>query len=142
MGRLIALFVALFVVAASAQTPTDITKVGGLPVSQVIVTPVLVATLSNSAQTVQATGPKKLDWIDCANTNATLAYVQVFDVAGSVTVGTTAPKISIPMYPSPAPNRLAAMGLTFSNAIKVAATTTSTGSTAPGTALVCNFGWW
>jgi hypothetical protein len=34
------------------------------------------------------------------------------------------------------------LAMVFANAIKVAATTTATGSTAPTNALVCNFGYW
>ena len=58
--------------------------------------------------------------------------------AGAVTVGSTTPKWSIGI-PATAAANLARVGLAFANGIQVAATTTATGSTAPGTALDCNF---
>jgi len=98
--------------------------------------PSLQTALSNTA--VQLKGaPGVLQWGSCYNPNASIAYVQVFD-ATSVTVGTTTPTEALPVpattvasLPFPAQ---------FFNAIKVAATTTATGGTAPGSALVCNFG--
>lgn len=70
------------------------------------------------------------------NPNASAVYIQVFDVAsGSVTLGTTAPTYVISLPASAAANVEFALGITHSTAITLAATTTATGSTAPGTAL-------
>ena len=75
------------------------------------------------------------------NPNATVAYVQLFDAAvASVTLGTTTPKLTLPVpatsalvLPQSAEGKAA-----FYTAISTAATTTPTGSTAPGTGLVTN----
>jgi hypothetical protein len=77
----------------------------------------------------------------CFNPNASVAFVQLFDLAtGSVTLGTTAPKLS---YGIPATSAsgftVSLVGTQFSTAISAAATTTSNGSTAPGSGLNCNF---
>jgi len=76
------------------------------------------------------------------NPNSSVAYVQIFDVAtaGAVTLGATAPKWSIGIPANGAAN-LSGLGLTCANGIQVAATTTATGSTAPSSALDCNFGY-
>lgn len=140
MVRLVALFLVLFTVAAAAQQPLNITQVNGQSISQVIVTPVLANSLSTTVVTVKSTAAK-LDLWHCYNPNSSPVYLQVFDIAGSPTLGSTTPKQSFGI-PANQDSGLAAMGLTFSNAIKVAATTTATGSTAPTTAINCNFGWW
>jgi hypothetical protein len=70
------------------------------------------------------------------NTNASAVYIQVFDVASaSVTLGSTAPTYVIPLPASAAANIEFTNGITHATAITLAATTTATGSTAPGTAL-------
>jgi hypothetical protein len=70
------------------------------------------------------------------NPNSTVIYIQVFDVAsGSITVGTTAPTYVIPIPPLSAANVEFTQGIAHATAINIAATTTPTGSTAPGTAL-------
>lgn len=69
------------------------------------------------------------------NPNATVAYIQVFDVAGAVTLGTTRPNLVIPVPPTSGANIEFGKGIAFANAIKIAATTTDSGSTAPGTGL-------
>jgi len=75
----------------------------------------------------------------CLNPNANAAYVQIFDTAGAVTLGSTVPVLSLGLPASDGGNLEWGMGIHFANAIKVAATTTATGSTAPGTAVDCNF---
>lgn len=75
------------------------------------------------------------------NLNSAPAYIQVFDTTGAVTLGTTTPTFVIPV---PA-NSTAANGVGFilpldvginiANGIKVAATTTATGSTTVSTGL-------
>jgi hypothetical protein len=71
------------------------------------------------------------------NPNASVEYIQVWDVAsGSITVGTTAPTYVIPIPATTGANVEFSVGIAHATAINIAATTTPTGSTAPGTALV------
>lgn len=73
------------------------------------------------------------------NANASVAYVQIFNVAsGSVTLGTTAPTMSIGIPASGAANLELANGLKFGTAITIAVTTTRAGSTAPGSTVDIN----
>ncbi len=102
-------------------------------------TPVLANALSTTVLTVVST-PKVLSSYYCLNPNAATAYVQVFDTSGTVTLGTTVPKRSIGI-PAGAAANLAGLNEMYLNAIKAAATTTATGSTANNTALDCNFGY-
>lgn len=99
--------------------------------------PSLQAGLSTTVQTVVGSAAD-VEGYYCWNPNSSVAYVQLFDVSGSVTLGSTAPKWSIGIPPTSAAN-LAGLGLKFANAVKVASTTTATGSTANSTALDCNF---
>lgn len=70
------------------------------------------------------------------NPNASVAYIQVFDLAtGSVTLGTTAPDLVYGIPAGSAANLELANGVNMANAITLACTTTATGSTAPGTGL-------
>jgi hypothetical protein len=70
------------------------------------------------------------------NPNASVAYIQVFDVAsGSVTLGTTAPDLVFGIPASSAANLEITNGVNMGTAITLACTTTATGSTAPGTGL-------
>jgi hypothetical protein len=85
-----------------------------------------------------AAGQLTISYINATNPNTTLAYVQFFDAAtaGAVTVGTTAPAffVGVPAFgggvdtPQLVPYQ-------FRKGIVVAATTTPTGSTAPGSAI-------
>lgn len=77
----------------------------------------------------------------CYNPAAAVTYVQIFNVAtGSVTLGTTTPALSfgIPAGGGGVHEFVNGLG-GFSTAISVAATTTATGSSAPATAIDCNF---
>lgn len=93
--------------------------------------------LTTTVKTIKAT-KGTLQWGQCYNPSNATAYIQVFDVVGTVTLGTTVPKLSLPIA------TLTNMPITgpaqFFSAIKVAATTTAGGLTAPSTALDCNFG--
>lgn len=77
-------------------------------------------------------------WGSCYNPNASVEYIQVFDSAATVTVGTTAPTMAIPLAAS------TVTALPFPavmlNGLQLAATASATGSTAPAAPLVCNFG--
>lgn len=80
-----------------------------------------------------------LAWMQCYNPNASAAFVQAWDQTAAPTVGTTAPKISIGI-PATTVSPAIQLEATLFNKAWVAATTAATGGTAPGSALVCNFG--
>lgn len=70
------------------------------------------------------------------NPNATAAYIQVFNtLTGSVTLGTTPPFYVLSLPATAGGNLEIANGIKHDTALVVAATTTATGSTAPGTAV-------
>lgn len=95
--------------------------------------------LTNSAVAIKATGGTVGKTL-CYNPNATIAYVQLFNLAAaSVTVGTTSPLESVPIPPTLNGGFASPIGDLFSTAISAAATTTPTGGSAPSTALTCNF---
>jgi len=99
--------------------------------------PKVLSALTNTAVAVKAS-PGLLVSVDCDNANAALVYLQWYDTTGAVTVGTTAAK-----YTTTVPATVGARflpSINFYAGMKVAATTTSTGGTAPGTALNCSVG--
>lgn len=100
-------------------------------------TPVMITGLTNSAQTVIAAA-QVLDGLQIFNPSNATAYVQIYDTAGAVVVGTTTPVWSIGIAAG-ASVSMADVNLAFANAIKVAATTTATGSSAPSSSLQANF---
>jgi hypothetical protein len=70
------------------------------------------------------------------NPNATVAYLQVFDVASaSVTLGTTVPDMIFAIPAASAANIEITCGVNMATAITLACTTTATGLTAPTTGL-------
>lgn len=83
-------------------------------------------------------GPISLSYFNLSNPNSTLAYVQFFDAAATsaVTVGTTAPTFFVAV---PANGGVVdtspLVDYQFKKGIVVAATTTPTGNTAPGSAV-------
>lgn len=80
----------------------------------------------------------------CYNSNATVAFVQVFDVAtsGGVTLGTTTAKFTVPIPATSAYGvNFSLAGAQFLNGIQIATTTTDGGSTAPGAGLSCTESW-
>ncbi len=68
------------------------------------------------------------------NPNTAVAYLQVFDTAGAVTLGTTTPTFVIPIPAGGAANVEFANGIAVTSGIKIAATTTATGATTVSTA--------
>lgn len=91
---------------------------------------------------VDATGPQNIRFLTFLNTTAAVAYLQIFNLpAASVTIGTTAPKLSIGIPASaaiviPIPEgglNLAGSGLSLGG------TTTRAGLT--GASLDVNLGW-
>ena len=101
-------------------------------------TPVKSTALTNSAVTIKASAGT-LGGYHCYNPSVLVSYVQIYDNAGAITVGTTTPTLSFGLPASGGGNLELSNGLNFAAAIKVAASTTATGGTAPGTALECNF---
>jgi len=91
---------------------------------------------TTTVQTVKGTAAELGGYI-IYNPNASVAYVQLFDVASAttVTLGTTVPDMVIPLPAGAAANIEYANGVGFANGIKLACTTTGSGSTAPGTGL-------
>ena len=84
-------------------------------------TPFLANNLGTTVVTVKS-GAGELGAYHCVNPNTTLAYVQIFDTAGAVTLGTTVPVLSLGLPISDGGNLEWTMGIHFANAIKVAAT--------------------
>lgn len=73
------------------------------------------------------------------NPNASVCYVQFWNTAqGSVTVGTTAPVLTLGIPASSAANVQLAVGDAFSTAITIAATTARAGGTACGSNIDAN----
>lgn len=74
------------------------------------------------------------------NPNATVVHIQIWNVViGSITVGTTAPTYVLSIPATSSANLELTNGVNHSAEINVAATTTPTGSTAPGSAVVAAF---
>lgn len=121
--------------ANAINSPPPLGTTGGI-------TPLKLNALTNTAVAIKASGGQ-LFMLQCGNTNASEYYVQVYNVAaGSVTVGTTAPTLSIPIAATSTGGfALSLVGLQFGTAISAAWTTTATGGTAPGTAADCNVGY-
>jgi hypothetical protein len=71
------------------------------------------------------------------NPNASVAYLQVFDAATAttITLGTTVPDMIFAIPAASAANIEITCGVNMTNGVKLACTTTATGSTAPGTGL-------
>lgn len=97
--------------------------------------------LTTTVKIIKATGGN-LTLLSCLNPDAThVAYVQVFNVATatSVTLGTTVPKVSFGLAANV--TTTISMDLSMFNGIKIAATSTATGLTAPTTVVDCNVGY-
>jgi len=112
----------------TTQTPATS---GGLSVS-------FTGALSTTVTSVKSSAGQLYGWF-IGNPNASIAYVQIFNTAsGSVTLGTTAPIMSLMIPASGSANVEYNNGIAYGTAISIAATTTYNGSTAPGTGLVVN----
>lgn len=128
-GSLVAALALLTALPAAAQVAPG--NVGSWPF--------LANALTNTAVKVKGT-QGIVDTVSCANTNAAIGFIQMFDVASatSVTVGTTVPVFSLPVSPSIAFHASIPLGINFENGIKIAATTGIKNGTALGTALDCS----
>jgi hypothetical protein len=115
------------VVIASDQAPIQVTQVPGTAGGDSTYS----GSIGNTTTAVKASAGQVTGWA-LGNNNTTPSYLQVFDLAtGSVTLGVTAPKLSI-MLPSNGGSNLAPPdGIAFATAISVAVTTTRAGATAP-----------
>lgn len=106
--------------------------------------PKLLNALSTTLVQIGPAGARSLSLLQCYNPNSSQAYVQVFNaVSTNVTLGTTVPVLSIPIAGTSTGGWAMSLGAIgqFSTGLTVAATTTATGNSAPGTALDCNAGW-
>lgn len=121
-------------------TPAGDAAARAIYVNEGASTPILANALSTSVTTVVGSAARLMSYY-CSNPNTSKEYVQFFDISGAVTLGTSVPKWSIAVPPNDGAANLTRIDLNFANAIKVAATTTATGSSAPATALDCNFGY-
>ena len=95
-----------------------------------------------AVQALDNTGPQALRFVYIFNTTVAVAYLQIFNIAaGSVTLGTTAPTLSIGIPASAAAViPLPEGGLHMKgNALSCAGTTTRTGNTTAQ--LDVNIGW-
>lgn len=106
-------------------------------------TPSRLSGLSTTVTAIKSSAAGSLGMLVCGNPNASIIFIQVFDVAtaGGVTLGTTAPTLSFQVDASSTVGfALPINGMAFANGIQMAATTTATNNTAPGTAANCNAG--
>lgn len=128
---------------AASVNPTGVptNPLSVLPIPSVVGgwTPSIKAALSNTNSQVKS-GAGVLGGWHIYNPDAAVAYVQIFDTAtGSITVGTTVPKLSIGVPPEDSIDMDSEHGIIFNTAICVAATSDALGASAPGTPLDCNF---
>jgi len=94
-------------------------------------TNVATGTIGATKTAIKTSGGVVYGWY-IYNSNSTVAYVQFFNLASaSVTLGTTAPTMSIGIPPLAGANILNEAGIGFNTAITIAITTTRGGSTAP-----------
>jgi hypothetical protein len=94
--------------------------------------------LSSTKQAVNASAGNLYGY-HIYNPNASIVYVQLFNVASaSVTVGTTAPTAVLAIPPTGWADSPPSVPIAFGTALTIAATTTATGSTAPATAILAN----
>lgn len=101
-------------------------------------TPAFNAAVTTTVKTVKASAGTLGGWF-IYNPNSSVAYVQIFDISGAVTLGTSVPVLSLGIPATAGANVESPNGIQFANAIKFACTTTSTGLTAPSTGLETNF---
>jgi hypothetical protein len=90
--------------------------------------------------TVLSINPGRLGGYFVDNPNASQAYLQIFDAnsASSITLGTTAPKLSFGIPANGAANLSISDGIRFLNGIVIAVTTTRTGGTGPASTVDYN----
>lgn len=95
-------------------------------------------TIGNAATSIKGSAGQVYGWY-FYNANATVAYVQFYNVAsGSVTPGTTGPTFSIGIPATSGANVHFNSGILFGTAITIAITTTRSGGTSPGSTVDYN----
>ena len=99
-------------------------------------TPHFDGSVAGAVETING-APGLLFALEVQNSNATAAYLQLFDHA-SPTLGTTLPVQSFLIPASGAMDKVFPVPVSFTNAIKYAATTTATGAVGPVVGLVLN----
>lgn len=150
----VALMLGAFAGTASAQQPITVqnlqapgpqTKSGSTsttPASDQGWTPLVYGALTGLSTTDVKATAGFVGKVHCYNPNTSVAYVQVFNVVhGSVTLGTTVPTDIVAIAPSTTDGWIADYGAGVNlggSGISIAATTTYSGSSAPGSALVCS----
>lgn len=73
------------------------------------------------------------------NPNTSMVYVQFFEgIASNITLGTTPPKLSLGIPAGSAANTDVGNGITFTNGMVIAVTTTRSGAVAPAAATDIN----
>lgn len=96
-----------------------------------------------AALAVVAAGPTRLRGVYALNVDNELSWIQIFDAAatGDVTLGTTAPDMSIPVAASGGTREITfpEEGVTFNAGIVVAATKGASNSTAADAGVHANF---
>jgi hypothetical protein len=100
------------------------------------------ASLSTTLTVAQAAPATMVYW-NISNPNSGTIYVQFFDAAttSGITLGTTAPKFWIAVPPTNGvTDGTSVPGIAFQSGVVIAATTTPTGNTAPGTAIPITLG--
>lgn len=95
-------------------------------------------TLTNTLVTLKS-GRGKLLGYDLYNNNSAQTYIQIFDIQGPITLGTTTPTRVIVLPANGGRNVEFLSGLPITNALVVVATTTRTGSTNPTNVVDVNF---
>lgn len=87
--------------------------------------------ISNAALTVKNGAGHFGGYATIYNPNSSVAYLQVYDESGTITVGTTTPRMTLPIPAGAAANLEIRNRVFFTNTIKIAATTGFTNGIAP-----------
>ena len=118
--------------------PLMVRTAGPQPVSQQPWTPLVLAALGTTVQTIK-TSSGTLGVEHCDNGNSATEYIEFFNVSNP-TLGTTAPVWFSPI-PAGGGGDVPAPGVTIPGAIYAVAVTAYNGSTAPATTLNCAIGY-
>jgi hypothetical protein len=97
------------------------------------------STTGATATSIKTSAGQLFGWY-IGNSNTSAVYVQLFDaLTGSVTLGTTSPKLSLMIPAGGAANVFSDTGIAFATGISFACTTTRSGSTGPTSTIDVNF---
>lgn len=99
--------------------------------------------LSTTVTALKSSAQSKLGGWSIYNPNSVVSFIQIFNVAtaGAVSLGSTAPTMTMGIPPFGAAISGTDVGIDFSAGLQIAATTTATGSSAPTTNIETTF-WW